>query len=168
MDPLDNPLTTRPIQMGCRLSSNRIRIDGSGLLTIRNAKLAMVRFQPEPGSRKTVPNCFEHWKWVSANLHIQLRRNRTANSGRFQWFPTVPQFAASQSNDVCMFTGMNTGERQPKSHDCKICHRHSITERTSGNVCLKKSLGFYMKQRLNFKSCCMVSMTIPNIETVKT
>jgi len=45
---------------------------------------------------------------------------------------------------------------------------HSSTERMSDDVCLKASPGSYIKHTLTFKSCYMVSITIPNDVTVNT
>ena len=45
---------------------------------------------------------------------------------------------------------------------------HSLTERTSGDVCLKTSLGSYLNHTLTIKSQYTVSMTIPTEVTLKT
>jgi hypothetical protein len=60
MDPLDNPLTTCPIQTGCGFASNRTRIDSSGLLTTQTTHLATVQFGPGPGPEATVRNRCSH------------------------------------------------------------------------------------------------------------
>jgi hypothetical protein len=44
MHPLDNWVTTNPIQMGCEFPSNRSGIDDLGLLTTRTFNLAMIQF----------------------------------------------------------------------------------------------------------------------------
>jgi hypothetical protein len=48
MDQLDDPLTTRPIQMGSEFPLNHTRIDGSGLLTPWTSDLAPVQSDPDP------------------------------------------------------------------------------------------------------------------------
>ena len=45
MDPLDNLLTTRQIQMGCGFASNCTRIDGSSQLPTWTANMGTVRFR---------------------------------------------------------------------------------------------------------------------------
>jgi hypothetical protein len=67
----------------------------------------------------------------------------------------------------CLLTGIKYGVRQPRSHDCQLCIGHYLRERTSADVCLKISLGKYMKLILPMKSYCTVSLTIPVLLTVK-
>ena len=110
-------------------------------------------------------NCLLQVKmeWVTGNLHDLIRMNAAVYSCRLQGFPTVPQFAVYRSYVVRLYTGINVDKWQPKYHVCQIYTGHSLTERTSGEVCIKKSGGSYMKQTLKIKSYCMVSMTIPSV-----
>jgi len=105
---------------------------------------------------------------VTANLPVLHKTNPVAHSSRLHRLPTVLRFAPSQSDVVCSFTGINHGERPPKSHCCEIKTVHSLMERTSADVCLKKSLGSYIKQTLNIMSWCTVTIAIPNVVTVET
>jgi len=56
MNPLDNPLTTRQIQMGCGFPFNHTQIDHLELLASQNNKLAIVQFGPGPRPELTVRN----------------------------------------------------------------------------------------------------------------
>jgi len=104
---------------------------------------------------------------VTAKLDISLKLNHAAFDCRLQGFPTIPQFAISRSDVVCLFTRINRGLRQPKSRDCLIYTAYASRERTSGDVCLKKSQGSYMKRTIKIKSYCIVSITIPILVMVK-
>jgi hypothetical protein len=44
MDPLGDPVTTHPIQIGWIFVLNRIRIDSSGVLITQNANFAIGQF----------------------------------------------------------------------------------------------------------------------------
>jgi len=105
---------------------------------------------------------------VTANLHILFEMNPTAYSCTLQGFPTVLQLAVFWSDVVCLITGMNRGKRWPKSDVCNIQTPNDWTERTSCDIRLTKSLGCYMRYTSKIKSCCTVSITIPNVMTVKT
>ena len=59
-------------------------------------------------------------EYIAANLYFILKINPVAYGCKLQGFPTVPQFAISRSDDVCVFTGINWSVWQPKSHDCHI------------------------------------------------
>ena len=58
VDPLCDPLTTRPIQTGWEICIEPYRIDGSGVLTTLTAKLASGQFWPGPGPEVTLRNRF--------------------------------------------------------------------------------------------------------------
>jgi len=88
-------------------------------------------------------------KCVTANLHIVHNMNPAAYSCRLQGFPTVLRNAPSQSGEVSQFTGIYHGERAPKSGVCEISTAHSSMEKTSADVCPKKSPASYMKHMLN-------------------
>ena len=90
--------------------------------------------------------------WVTANVLTLHKMNPVAHSWPLHRLPTVLRFAPIQSVVVCLFTGMNRGERPPKSCVCDIQTVHSSIERTSADVCLKKSLGSYMQQTLKIMS----------------
>jgi len=77
----------------------------------------------------------------TANLLVLHNMNPVAHSCRLHWLPSVLRFAPSRSNILCLFTGINRGEPPPKSSVCEIQTVHSSSERTSADVCLKKSLG---------------------------
>jgi len=106
--------------------------------------------------------------YVTAKLHVSLNLSHAAFVCRLQGFLTVPRYAISRSDVVCLFTRINSGLRPPKSHDCLIYTGYASRERTSGDVCLKKSKGSYMKLTLKIESYCIVSITIPILVTVKT
>jgi len=105
---------------------------------------------------------------ITANFLILHKMNHVAHSCWLHKLPTILWFAPSRSNVVWLFTAINHSEQQPKSRVCEIQTMHSSTERMSADVCLKKSLGSYMRQMLNFMWWCMVSIAIPNVVTVKT
>ena len=63
-------------------------------------------------------------------------------------FRIIGQFSVSLSNFVRLFSGIYGFERQPKSHVCEMQTGDSLTERTSADVGLKKSPGYYMKPML--------------------
>jgi len=81
-----------------------------------------------------------------------LKMKPAAYGRKLQGFPTAPQCAISRSDVVSLLTGINCGARQPKSHDCRKLIVHCTSERTSADVCLKESLGYYMKLMLAIKS----------------
>jgi len=85
---------------------------------------------------------------VTANLLVLHKMNPVAHSCQLHGLPTVLRFAPSRSDVVCVFTGINHGERPSKSRVCVIKMVHSSLERMSADVCLKKSLGSYMIQTL--------------------
>jgi len=106
-------------------------------------------------------------KSVTAKLHVSLKLSHAAFDCRLQGFLTVPQFAISRSNNISLFTRINSGFRPPKSNDCLIYTEYASRERTSGDVCLVKSQGSYMGLTLKIKSYFVVSITIPILVTVK-
>lgn len=101
-------------------------------------------------------------------MNIQLKMNRAAYGCRLQGFRTVPRCAATMSDVICLLTRINRGVRQRKSHPCQIYTRHVLRERMSGDVSHNKSLEYYMQLTLTNELCCMVSITIPFLVTVKT
>jgi len=107
-------------------------------------------------------------KYVTAMLHISLNLSHAAFQCRLQGFLTVPRYAISWSDVVCLSHGIKSGLRPLKSHHCLIYTGCSSRERTSCNVCLKKSQGSYKKLTLKIESYCIVSITIPFLVTVKT
>jgi len=100
-------------------------------------------------------------------MHIPLTTNPPEYCSRMKWFRTVPWLAESWSPVVCLFTVLICGERQLKSQVSKIYKGHSLTERMSGDVCLKKSLGSYITQMLIIKSCWMLSIAIRKVVRFK-
>jgi hypothetical protein len=98
---------------------------------------------------------------------IILNKNPPQYSFKLQEFPTALRFAISQSDVVWLLAGIHCSARKPKSHDGQILIEYWLRERTSADVCLKWSLGDYMKLMLTIKSCCTISITIPNVVTVK-
>jgi len=89
---------------------------------------------------------------VTASLLILHRMNPVAYPCRLHRLPTALRFAPSQSNVGSLFTGINRGDQPSISGVCVIKTVHSLSERTSADVCLKKSLGSYMIQMLNIMS----------------
>ena len=57
---------------------------------------------------------------VTANLHMLHKMNPGAYRCSLHGFPTVLRSAPSQSDVVCLFTGINRGVQPPKSHDGEI------------------------------------------------
>jgi len=106
-------------------------------------------------------------EWVTANLHVLPKISPTISSWRLQGFPTVLELAVCQSDVVRLFTGYNGGEQHPQSHFCKTWVGNYSMERTSGNVCIKKSCRSCMKQMSKPKSSCIVSITTPAVVTVQ-
>ena len=86
---------------------------------------------------------------VTANLHVLHKLNPAAYSCWLHRFLTVLRFAPSRFDVMYLFTGINHGERPPKCRVWEIKTVHSLTERTSADVCLKLSYGSYMKQTPN-------------------
>ena len=105
---------------------------------------------------------------VTANLLVLHKMNTVVHSYLLHGLPNVLWFAPTGPDVVCLFTGINYGERPPRSRLCVIKMVYSSTERTSADDCLKKSLGCYIQQTLHIMSWCMVSIAIPNGVTVKT
>jgi len=101
-------------------------------------------------------------------LNDTIKLNHAAFDCRLQGFLTVPRFAISRSDVVCLFTRINSRFGPPKSQHCLISTGYALWERMSGNVCLKKSQGSYMELMLKIKSYCIVSITIPILVTIKT
>jgi len=93
--------------------------------------------------------------------------NPAAYGCMLQKYPNIPQWAESRSYGVCLFSGINTAVGQLKSHDCQIYTPNGSRDRTSCDVCLNRSLGYYMKLMVTIKSCCTVSITISNLVIVK-
>jgi len=98
---------------------------------------------------------------------VMLRMNPAEYGCKLQGFPTAPQVAKSRSDVVCLIKGINRGVRPPESPNRFISIGCCWRERTSADVCLKKSPGYYMKMTLTIMSCCTVSVTIPDLLTVK-
>jgi len=89
---------------------------------------------------------------VTANLLVLHKINPVTHSCRLHGWLNVVRFAPSRSDDLCLFTGINRGEQPSKSRVCVIKTVHSSSERTSADVCVKKSLGFHIIQTLNIRS----------------
>jgi len=104
---------------------------------------------------------------LTANLPVLHKMNPVAHSCQLHGLPIIMQFAPTQSDVVCSFGVRNHAEPLPKSCFCDIKMVNSLWERTSADVCLKKSQGSWMKQTLNIMSWCTVSIDIPHIVTVK-
>ena len=100
-------------------------------------------------------------------MHIPLKLNHAAIDCRLQGFLTVPQFAISWSDVVCLSTRIVRGLWPPKSHDCLIYTGYSSRKRRPGDVCLQKLKRSYMKPMLKIELYCIVSPTIPILVTVK-
>jgi len=105
---------------------------------------------------------------VTANLLVLHKMNAVAHSCRLHRLPSVLWFSPSLSDVECLYTGINHGEQLSKSRVCVIKTAHSLLERMSADVCLKKSLRSYMIQTPNIRSWSTVSIAIPNVVTVKT
>jgi len=105
---------------------------------------------------------------ITANLLLLHKMNPVGHSCRFHGLRMVLRFALSRSNVGWGFTGINHSEWPSKSCVWELKTLHSLLERTSADVCLKQSLGSYMKQTINFMSWCTVSIAMPNVVTVKT
>jgi len=105
---------------------------------------------------------------VTAYQHGLHNINPTTSYGRLQMFSTFLWFAVSHSNRFCLCTQRNTGKQQMNPDVCETRRGHCLLGRMSSDVSVKKSPGSWKKQMLNSKSCCKVSLTIPNIVTVKT
>jgi len=106
--------------------------------------------------------------WVTANLLVLHKMNPVTHSCPLHRLPTVLRFAPSRSDVVCLFTGIHRGERPPKSRVCDRYTVYSSMERTSAEVCLKKTPECDIQQMMNIMSWCTVSIAIPNVVTVKT
>jgi len=89
---------------------------------------------------------------VTANLLVLHKMNLVAHSCRFHWLPTVLRFAPSRSDVVSLFTGIHHDDQPSKARLCVIKTVDLSSERTSADICLKKSLGSYMIQMLNMRS----------------
>jgi hypothetical protein len=98
---------------------------------------------------------------------IILKMNPAEYSCELQGFPSTLQFAISRSDVECLLTGIHCGVQPLESPNCLILIRWCSRERTSADVCLNQSLGYYMKMTLTIMSCSMVSITIPGLLTVK-
>ena len=98
---------------------------------------------------------------------VMLKMNPTEYGCKWQGFPTATQFAKSRSDDVCLVTGINYGVRPPELLNCWILIGCRSMERTSADVCLKQSPGYYMKMTLTIMTYCTVSVSIPDFLTVK-
>jgi len=105
---------------------------------------------------------------ITANLLVLHKMNPVAHSHRLHGLKTVRRFAPSLSDIVFFLTLINHGSRPSRSRVCVIKTVHSSSERTSADVGLKKSLGYYMIQTVNILSWCTVSIAIHNVLTVKT
>jgi len=81
-----------------------------------------------------------------------LKMNSAAYGRKLQGVSIAPRCAISRPNVVCLLTGINRREQQPKSHDCQTLICHCTKERTSADVCLKECPGYYMKLTVANKS----------------
>jgi len=104
---------------------------------------------------------------VAANMFVILKMNLAEYGCKLQRCPTSPRCAIGRSDAVRLFTWIQCGVQQPRSNDCQIYIAQGWRDRMSADVCLKYSPGYYMKLMLSIKSCCTVSLTIPNLLTVK-
>jgi len=68
---------------------------------------------------------------------VMLKMNPAEYGCKVQGFPTAPQFAKSQSDFVCLVTGINCGVRPPVSPHRYILTGCSLRDRTSADVCLE-------------------------------
>jgi len=68
---------------------------------------------------------------------VMLKMNPAEYGCKLQGFPTAPQVAKSQSDLVCLITGINRGVRPPDSPHRYILIGCCSRERTSADVCLK-------------------------------
>jgi len=98
---------------------------------------------------------------------VMLIMNPAEYGCKLQGCPTAPQVAKSRSDVVYLITGMNCGVRPPESPNGYILIGCCSRERTTADVCLKDSPGYYMKITLTIMSCCTGSVTIPDLLTVK-
>jgi len=96
-----------------------------------------------------------------------LTMNPAEYGCKLQGFPTAPQVAKSRSDVLCVITGTNCGVRLPESPNRYILIGCCFRQRMSADDCLKLSPGYYMKMTLRIMSCCTVSVTIPDLLTVK-
>jgi len=86
---------------------------------------------------------------VTANLHVLHKLNPAAYSCWLHRNLTVLRFAPSRFDVVYLFTGINHREWPPKCLVWGIETVHSLTERTSADLCLELFYGTFMKQTLN-------------------
>jgi len=96
---------------------------------------------------------------------IILKMNPAEYGCKLQRFPTAPQVAKSQSDDVCGATGINCGVQPPESHNRYILIGCCLRECTSADVCLKWSHRYYMTIMPTIMLCCTVSITISDLLT---
>ena len=82
-------------------------------------------------------------------MYVLLKMNAVAYCCQVQGCPTVPRFAVTGSNDVCLWTVTDRGVRQPNCHDCQISISKSSEEAMSGDVCLKKLPGILHENDAN-------------------
>ena len=68
---------------------------------------------------------------------VMLKMNPAEYGCKLQGFPTTPQFAKSQSDVVCLVTGIHCSVRPPESPNLYISIGCCSRERTSADVCLK-------------------------------
>jgi len=68
---------------------------------------------------------------------VMLKMNSAEYGCQLPGFPTAPQVAKSQSDVVCLITGINCGVRQPELPNRCILIGCCSRERTSADVCLK-------------------------------
>jgi len=107
-------------------------------------------------------------EWVTANLHVLLKINHTEYSCRLQGFPTIPRFAVSLSNVVCLFTSINTGEQQPKSHVCKVYKRNLFNGKDVWWCLFQRIPGIIHETDTKNQVMFMVSITFPNLVIIET
>jgi len=60
--------------------------------------------------------------------------NPAANGCRVQGFPTVPHFAVSLADVVCLFTVINSGERLLQAHVYSYHPLASLASFAAGNI----------------------------------
>jgi len=104
---------------------------------------------------------------IAAKMFIILKMNAAGYGRKLQGLPTAQGCAVGRSDVIGLLTGINGSVRQLKSQDCQTRIEQCRRERTSADVCLKESPGYYMNLTLAMESGGMVSLTIPVVLPVK-
>jgi hypothetical protein len=106
---------------------------------------------------------------MTVNWHLHPKFHPAVYSCKLRVIQTVPRFAESWSDVVCLFVFRQTLKWATADTSwLKERKSNSSTEMTSGEFRLNTWPGFYKKHTLTIMPCGTVSITIPNGMTVKT